>query len=380
MFAAASALSTLFVSHYDGHVFTLNLNASGGHLIQSNSLQACGSMPSWLTYDAATAMLYCVDESGSSANSGNGTLSSFVVDTRNKGSSALTKEATTETLPGGVASVIYEGDCHRRYLAIAHYEGSAVSTFQLPLTPRSTALQTFEYVLTEPATDPSRQDAPHPHEVFLDPTGAYVLAPDLGMDIIHIYAIDKATGKLHECSQFKVKGGNGPRHGAWTTGSNSEKSAILYISNELANTVGIYTATYSEGCLALRDAGEVTPYPKDVPNTATIAEIRIVGGKDIYVSVRNDQAFPPNDSIAFLETSRTDDATYKTLTSSYGKTPRTCVINKAGTLLAIGNQASSDVAIVERDPKSGALGKLVAQLQVGNPGLSNGLSSVVWAE
>jgi 6-phosphogluconolactonase (cycloisomerase 2 family) len=250
------------------------------------------------------------------------------------------------------------------------------------MSDSATALQTFEFSLPGPPTVPSRQDAPHPHETFLDPTGAYVLTPDLGSDVIHVFAIDKASGKLNECDAFAVKGGNGPRHGAWWT---SKDKTVLYIANEIANTVSLYTATYGDDCLVLKDNGEVVPYPKDVPSGANIAEIRIAdNNRDVYVSVRNDQAFAPADSMAFLQASADDGSlTYKNLTTSYGKTPRTAVLNKAGTLLAIGNQASSDVAIVARDPKTGELGDLVAQLQVGaqgTPGQADGLSSVVWAE
>ncbi|CRG84580.1 putative protein SERP1457 [Talaromyces islandicus] len=379
----SSPSSTLYVSHYDGHVYTLSLDTAARSLTLAGSLQACGAMPSWVTYDAPSNTLYCVDESGSSANSGNGTLSSFSPTSSSNVPLRLTDKTTT--LPGGVASVIYKDNDGRDYLAIAHYEGSAVSNFKLPLSmsDNPTALQTFEFSLPGPPTDPSRQDAPHPHETFLDPTGAYVLTPDLGSDVIHIFAIDKATGKLNECDAFAVKPGNGPRHGAWWTSKN-KKTNVLYISNELANTVSTYTASYGDECLVLKDDGDIVPYPTDVPSSANIAEVRVADNRDVYVSVRNDQSFAPSDSMAFLQASADDGSlTYKNLTTSYGKTPRTFVVNKAGTLLAIGNQATSDVAIVERDPKTGALGDLVAQLQVGatgTPGQSDGLSSVIWAE
>lgn len=116
-----SSTSTLYVSHYDGHVYTLALDTAAGSLTLANSVQACGEMPSWVTYDAPSHTLYCVDESGSSANSGNGTLSSFNV--ASDGSlinGTLIQTAKATTLPGGVASVIYEDNDGREYLAIAH--------------------------------------------------------------------------------------------------------------------------------------------------------------------------------------------------------------------------------------------------------------------
>lgn len=111
-----STPSTLYVSHYDGHVYTLSLDTAARKLTLADSLQACGQMPSWVTYDAMSRTLYCVDESGSSANSGNGTLSSFTASENG----TLTQTAKATTLPGGVASVIYEDNDGREYLAIAH--------------------------------------------------------------------------------------------------------------------------------------------------------------------------------------------------------------------------------------------------------------------
>jgi 6-phosphogluconolactonase (cycloisomerase 2 family) len=36
---------------------------------------------------------------------------------------------------------------------------------------------------------PSRQDVAYPHKVIADPTGNFVLAPDLGADLIWLYSI-----------------------------------------------------------------------------------------------------------------------------------------------------------------------------------------------
>lgn len=126
------------------------------------------------------------------------------------------------------------------------------------------------------------------------------------------------------------------------------------------------------------------PYPGgQLPAGATLAEIRMTGGH-LYASVRFDQGFPPNDSLVTLARSPNGTVQFNEITSSYGTVPRTFAINKRGTLVAIGDQASSNVAIVKRDPQSGKLGNLVANLQVGEPGQasnsSTGLSSIIWEE
>jgi 6-phosphogluconolactonase (cycloisomerase 2 family) len=104
----------------------------------------------------------------------------------------------------------------------------------------------------------------------------------------------------------------------------------------------------------------------------------------LYASVRFDQGFPPNDSLVTLAQSPNGTAKLGQITSSYGTVPRTFVINKKGTLVAVGDQASSNVAIVRRNPQSGKLGDLVASLRVGEPGQatnsSTGLSSIIWEE
>lgn len=119
LLAGTVLAKTLYVSHYDGHVHTLTFDATNpdprSSLTLANTIQACGSMPSWLELDAATKTLYCVDESGRTQTSGNGSLTAFDISTATKPRLV----AETETLAGGVASVIYHaGD--KKFIAIAH--------------------------------------------------------------------------------------------------------------------------------------------------------------------------------------------------------------------------------------------------------------------
>ncbi|KKA17415.1 Uncharacterized protein T310_8713, partial [Rasamsonia emersonii CBS 393.64] len=298
-------------------------------------------------------------------------------------------------------------------------QASALTTYALPLTSNASPVQTFKYTLSKPGQIPSRQDAPHPHAVFLDPSGGFLVSPDLGADVVRVYAIstnqtvDSGGAVLHECAVFPVKAGDGPRHGVfWSstqtnTNTNtqtqtqqsyssnysynySNTTTLLYIVNELANTVTAYTVSYNDSstCLSLSPNQVITPYPNgtSIPETANVAGIHVLD-KNLYVSVRNDHAFPSeenSDSMATLAISdETGELSFSALTPSFGQTPRTFAINVAGDLVAIGDQVSSNVAVVKRDPRTGKLGPLVASLRVGTPGKvgeSSGLSSVVWGE
>lgn len=252
----------------------------------------------------------------------------------------------------------------------------------------------------------AQQDSPHPHEVFLDPTGSFLVSPDLGADLLRIYSISASDGHLHECPAVNVTFGSGPRHGVfWTDGTDhatqsgqsqsgqithqSQVAAVgktmMYLANEIGGTMMSFDVAYARsGCLDLQKTQTLVPYTGNkMPEGATPAEVRMVGDA-IYVSIRSDQGFKPSDSMVTLDRSpKNGSVSLRNRTDAFGKVPRTFAINRAGDLVAIGNQASATVVIVRRDRETGDLGEKVAVLQVGEPGKvgsAEGLSSVVWEE
>ncbi|KAJ5635670.1 uncharacterized protein N7484_008983 [Penicillium longicatenatum] len=388
--------SRLWATHYNGHVYTLTL--SGSNLSIADTQKTCGAMPSWLTFDSESKILYCSDEDGTSDPSTHGSLTAYRVDGHG---GKLAQIAKTKTVGGGVNSVIFEAGKKDKYIAIAHYEGSAISTFALPLKSNSEAKQTLPFNMTHQGAV-AQQDSPHPHEVFLDPTGSFLVSPDLGADLLRIYSIDATTGHLGLCPPVNVTFGSGPRHGVfWTDDPNKNANAqngasthmrqaaavgktMMYLVNEIGGTMMSFDVSYARsGCLDLAKTQTLVPYPGGkMPEGATPAEIRMVGEK-FYVSIRSDQGFKPDDSIVTLDRHGNGTVVLKGKSDAYGKVPRTMVINRKGDLVAIGDQSTSTVAIVQRDHKTGHLGKKIADLQVGEPGkvgTAEGLSSVIWED
>lgn len=208
---------------------------------------------------------------------------------------------------------------------------------------------------------------------------------------MRVYAIDSKSGKLNSCPSVHRPAGSGPRHGVfWTPISTLEArnakqpKTMFYLDSELGGTVTAFTVSYPpSGCPIFEEFQDMIPYPGGkMPDGATPAEIRLLGDS-MYVSIRSDQGFAPDDSITTLHRSEDGKVAFERLTSSYGKVPRTMVINKAGDLVAIGDQSSSNVAIVKRDPFTGKLRDEVANVKVDQPGkvgAAEGLSSVIWAE
>ncbi|KAJ5374172.1 hypothetical protein N7517_006178 [Penicillium concentricum] len=381
-FVSLAAATNLYATHYDGSIYTLSFDSRNSLSIAS-SLKTCGDAPSWLTFDSSTRTLYCSDHAGNTTM--NGSLSSYSVNQHGR----LTELAKTVDVGAAVHSTMYGGmHGHKKYLAVAHYGGSALSTFALPLRSDKEPLQVFRYQMSQPGIKP-QQDAPHPHQVILDPTGSFILVPDLGADQVRVYAIDQHSGRLNVCPSLNYTAGSGPRHGLFWKSKHSDSEqapvTILYTVSELGGHFNAFDVSYlSSGCLAFRETQSFVPYQGgQLPAGAAPAELRMAGNS-LYASIRFDEGFPPNDSMSTLARSSNGTVTFSQITSSYGTIPRTLVVNKKGTLVAIGNQASSNVAIVARNPRSGELGKLLANLQVGQPGQasnsSTGLSSIIWEE
>ncbi|KFZ24105.1 hypothetical protein V502_01413 [Pseudogymnoascus sp. VKM F-4520 (FW-2644)] len=363
----------LYATHYSGTLSVLSLSDSSLTVVSSE--KNCGPAPSWVTFDSANQVLYCVDE----LNQG-GSLNAFNADAEG----GLTPIASAKLLGNPVHSALYGGEDGISFQAFAHYSGNLISTIALPITNDSQTLQSFSYTMDGPGPDPSRQEAPHPHMAAVDPTGGFIIVPDLGADLLRVYSVDKPTGFLTSCANVTATPGSGPRHVAFWEGAGG---TMMYLANELGNDVTVYSVAYpsAEGeCLGLISIQTDTPYPADqeVKDGQKIGEVR-VSGNTVTVSNRADESFGTNnDSIAVFAIDASGAISTPAMSPTYGSYPRTMQINAAGDLVAIGNQNSGTVVVVSRDPATGALGDEVASVSVGPEGVDGvgGLSSVAWAE
>ena len=268
--------------------------------------------------------------------------------------------------------------------------GSSISTYKLPLTSSTQVLQKQSFTLSSRGPHP-RQDASHPHATFTDPTGKFLIVPDLGADLIRIFSIDASTGKLTVCPSASASAGDGPRHGTWWRPSaDSTDGLYLYTVNELSNSVTGWAASYpssSSGCLSLSKKQTLSTFESGSPPSSSssqpvkAAEVH-VRDNFLYAANRNDQTFgSQQDSLVTYNISSTGVLDFVEATNAHAWYPRTFSINKGGDLVAVGGQTSSNVAIIARDPATGSLGEVLASVQVGSAGRDgqeDGLSAVVW--
>jgi 6-phosphogluconolactonase (cycloisomerase 2 family) len=268
-------------------------------------------------------------------------------------------------------------------------EKAAVVTYKLPLSSSSSRLQQLAFTMTRPGPNP-RQSAPHPHSTFTDPSGRVLLSADLGADLIRIFSIDAASGKLTACPTASASPGDGPRHGAFWGPSDASDSNInmLYTVNELSNSVTSWTVTYpsSSACLTLTKKQTLSTFTagKSAPNGSKASEVH-VRGNVLYVANRFDKSFGPREDslVTYTINPSTGDITYRESVSAHAYFPRTFEINAAGNMIAVGGQTSSNVAVLERNVTDGRIGKMIASVQVGRlgtEGQEDGLSHVIWVE
>jgi len=367
----------LYAANFAGQVHTLNLALTGpstGSLTSTQKSSGCGVTPAWLHYEDSLKTLFCFDESWQ----GSGVLTTYSV-----GSSGLSQSGSARTAGNTVHGSLYGGKDGKGFVATTEYSPSTLTTYKLPINSNTKPIQTLKFTQAKPGPRPDRQDKPHPHAALTDPTGDYLLVPDLGADLTRIFKINRDNGQLTSCANIASQPGDGPRHGVFKQFGDAWK---YYSLNEVASSVGVYDVAYGGSCLSLTLTQTISSYGPGVTGKTTqkAAEIRIADNF-LYASNRNDQTFGnQKDSIAiFTIDASSGKLTFVELTNSYGFFPRAFAINKNGTYVAIAGQTTANVAIVERNTETGKFGKLVANVDLppkGTNGGEDGLSAVVWEE
>ncbi|KAG2171150.1 hypothetical protein VTO58DRAFT_105214 [Aureobasidium pullulans] len=390
--ASFTAATNLFVSDYSGNISTLELTEHGGHysLTKTSANAGCAPNPSWLTLDANHNTLYCLDEGLEVTN---GSLTSFTINS----SGHLHKIHREQTISGPVSGVIYGNPAEKRSIALAHYSGSALSTWNLDAnhTAAFDFQQDIFFNLTKPGPNAERQDAPHEHEAVLDPTGNFIVVPDLGADLIRIFSIDAGSGDLVAEKPFAVLPGSGPRHVVFYQPYGvvgTQATTFMFLVSELANTVTSFKVSYPKiGGIGFKQVFETSTYGDlVVPEGNAAAEIAVTpDNRFLIISNRNNTSFHipspsssphnttsiPSDSLSTFSLQKDGTLKHIQLWPSGGMFPRHFSLNKFGDLLAVGMQYDRSVVVFERDVALGMVGKPVARWVGGG-----NVTCVVWEE
>lgn len=376
IFISVALSSKLYISSYDGQIYTFSLTKESAYntknntyaLTQTSSINATASSPAWLTLDSDSHTLFSVCENVP------GSIGTYSIST----SGQLTETSATDTVREPVHATLYNNGAA---MVAAHYGGSSVTTYALDSKSRLTSIQNFTY----PGLPTS-----HPHQAVLDPTGSFILVPDLGSDLLRLFSIDCDTSLITALDPVAVSTGTGPRHASFLR---THDTSYVFVLNELANTLSSFLVRYPfKGNITLSHIqtqsifGGNTTYPTIGAGEIAMSPDRrylITSSRgDNYFNITNPasttvtMAQIPSDTLSIWKIDwQSGKLQHEQLTAAGGRFPRMFAMNTAGDLVAVGLQSDGRVVIIKRDIGSGRLGEFVAAVE----GLG-GVNSIVWDE
>ncbi|KAH7418583.1 Lactonase, 7-bladed beta-propeller-domain-containing protein [Cadophora sp. MPI-SDFR-AT-0126] len=381
--------SRLFVSSYSGNIATVELtDKTNGVDLKATSLsQGCKSSPSWLQYDSRTSTLYCADEGN--ATPGQANLTSL----KKEADGSLTFLDNAVTQNGGVSTAAYKVG-KDRLMAVAHYGGSGISIINTTAPSALELLHAYTFTFDPPRTGAdSKPAAPFIHQVVVDPTGSFLLAPNLSGDEVHIFGLNEDGMLTDNEGQAKLEfhAGSGPRHLAFYQPDGKKGKTYVYVVMEKMNMLHGFEVTYSKGTMQFRNVYMSTIFGGDEsPAGSAAAEITVTpDNKFLIISSRMDKLNPPgpmnpNSPSDTLVTFSLDPTTgFPKLLQKFsagGIGPRSFAINKAGDRVAIALATSNKLVILARDIKAGTFTSQLGSLDLDVGGDPSLVTSVVWEE
>jgi 6-phosphogluconolactonase (cycloisomerase 2 family) len=191
----------------------------------------------------------------------------------------------------------------------------------------------------------SGHNSPHAHMIQSDPSGRFVLATDLGLDVILIWRFDPDVGRLAPADPPSVAlpPGDGPRHFAFHW-----NARWLYAVQEEASTIVVFDYDATNGRLTAKQT--ISTLPKGFAGTNFTSGILLSpDSRFVYVANRL------HDSIAWLAIGGDGTLTFVDEEWTRGDYPRSFEFDPSGTFLYSLNQRSDAVTCFRVDRQTGRL-------------------------
>lgn len=234
------------------------------------------------------------------------------------------------------------GPCHitldslGRTAIVANYGSGSLASYSIEPDGRlSEAVSFFQYEGSGPNKD--RQEAPHAHSSTVSSDDRFVVACDLGTDLLHLYTLSPNNSKLtqHAPPTVHAVPGGGPRHFAF-----DPLGEFAFVVNEMGNSVTSFAWDASGG--RLQEIETVSTLPSGFQGESITAEIRVhPANRHLYVSNRG------HDSIAVFGIERDGRLSLVGITPSEGKAPRNFNFDPSGRWLLAANQDSDNIMVFE---------------------------------
>ncbi len=320
-------------------IYVYRLDTSTGALEPSIVNKGIAN-PSYLAFDPSQRFLYAVNELKTYEGQPTGTISAFSVEVATGKLTFLNKQLTHGTDP---CHVLVDGK--GAYVFVANFMSGSVCVLPVRrgggLDPASDFVQHVGSGI-----DPKRQQGPHAHSVTLDAANRFAFVPDLGLDRLMVYRLDRQRGMIepNRVGWIKMKPGAGPRHVAL-----DPRGRFAYLVNELDSTIAVLG--YAAGAGTFRYVDCVPTLPEGFDGASTCADIQMSpSGRFVYASNRGHDSI-----VVYRIEAGAGRLTYVEHQSSGGRTPRSFGIDPSGAFLIAANQDSDTVVTYRIDQRSGRL-------------------------
>jgi 6-phosphogluconolactonase (cycloisomerase 2 family) len=303
------------------------------------------SNPNFLTIDREQKHLYSADGENREF------ATAFSIDGHSGELRVLNRQPTGRD--GGLHVAV---DPTNRYLLVPHNPGTIAV---LPIRPDGSLGVLTDVADWSGPLGPHRieQTTPHPHQVQFDRRGRFVIVPDKGLDVVHVFTLDTTTGKLvrHNPPQVAARSGSAPRHVVV-----HPDGGYAYVVNELDSTVTTYRFDGVAGTLKPIQVIPTTPTTFTGNNTG--AEIVVSSsGRFVYASNRG------HDSIVIFAVASSGMLSHVAWASTLGRTPRFIGFDPSENFMYAANQATNNIVAFRVDAITGALSPMGNVIEIGAP-------------
>lgn len=332
-------------------IYVLELDRETGEVTKAR-VAAEQKNPSFVAIHPSRKFLYAVSEVDNVDGKTGGGASAYRIDAKSGALEKLNAEMT-----GGGAPCHLVVDAAGKNLLLANYSGGSVAC--LPIGADGALKPTSSFIQhVGSSVDKGRQEAPHAHSINVDPTGAYAVVADLGLDKVLVYKFNSDVGTLspNNPASTSTKPGGGPRHFAF-----HPSGKYAYTNLEMTSEVTAFLVQPG-GVLAGIQTLSTLPNGEPVPGNST-AECQVhPNGKFVYVSNRG------HNTLAIYSVDLSNGRLkHIGNQSTGGAVPRNFCIDPSGRFILAANQESDSVVVLKVDQETGLLTPTGSQSQVSMP-------------
>jgi 6-phosphogluconolactonase (cycloisomerase 2 family) len=360
--ASAESFQLLVGSYTAGTsqgIYRMNFDSATGQ-IDAKPLQVVKSEnPSWLTLSKDQQRLFVVNENGPGQEDPVGRVSSYSIDPKTH---TLTLINQVQSLGNEPTHSSLSADAS--HLFVSNYSVMEDPGGTLAVLPVGAdgKLKPVVQMSAHPASriNLERQASNHVHSTVSSPDGRYVFSNDLGADKVFVYLFDpKANPDLPltpaMTAAVPLPAGSGPRHLLF-----SADGKHAWLTMEMSAQVAVFD--YHDGVLTQTQLVDLAA-GQPTSDKAGAALHTSADGKFLYVSNRG----TANQLVVFSIDPATAQLKELQKRSVEGDHPREFSLDPSGKFLLIANQKSNQIVVVERDAKTGLLGRTVQKLPMDAP-------------